>query len=125
MGEGKKHVRSAPSDLLKYPSIKRAKKVDSTDNPYKKLKERIETHSSSSKIEPRNVLHWFRSKDLRAEANRALHAASVQARESGSILITCFLYSPKDLQWHGTSLARSVSHLGGANRPRHARKGSL
>ncbi|KAI0505131.1 DNA photolyase, FAD-binding/Cryptochrome [Xylaria bambusicola] len=107
MGEGKKHERSASSDLLKHPSTKRAKEVDSTDNPYKKLKERIEAHSSLSNIKPRTVLHWFRSKDLRAEDNRALHAASQQARESGSTLITCFLYSPKDLQWHGTSPARS------------------
>ncbi|KAI1358315.1 DNA photolyase, FAD-binding/Cryptochrome [Xylaria arbuscula] len=107
MGEGKKHERSLSSDLLKHPSTKRAKEVDTIDNPFKRLAERIEAHTSSAKVKPRNVLHWFRSKDLRAEDNRALNAASQKARETGSVLLTCFLYSPEDLQWHGTSLARS------------------
>ncbi|KAI1348774.1 DNA photolyase, FAD-binding/Cryptochrome [Xylaria sp. FL0043] len=107
MGDGKKHERSESTDnVLKHPSTKRAKEVDTTDNPHKQLIGRLDK-LSSSKVKPRNVLHWFRSKDLRAEDNRALHAASQQAREAGSVLISCFLYSPKDLQWHGTSPARS------------------
>ena len=107
MGEGKKHERSLSSDLFKHPSMKRAKEVDARDNPFKKLAERIEAHTSSSKVKPRNVLHWFRSKDLRAEDNRALYVASQHVREAGSTLLTCFLYSPEDLQCRGTSPARS------------------
>ncbi|KAI8634571.1 FAD binding domain of DNA photolyase-domain-containing protein [Xylariaceae sp. FL1651] len=112
MGEGKKHGRTASIDnMLKHPSTKRAKEVDTADNPYNALVERLDNiNPSSSETKLRNVLHWFRSKDLRAEDNRALHTASQKAREGGnkdSVLISCFLYSPKDLQWHGTSPARS------------------
>ncbi|KAI0423796.1 FAD binding domain of DNA photolyase-domain-containing protein [Xylaria sp. FL1042] len=108
MGDGKKHERSESTDnVLKHPSTKRAKEVDTTDNPYKEFIGRLDKPPSPSNVNTRNILHWFRSKDLRAEDNRALHAASQQAREAGGALISCFLYSPKDLQWHGTSPARS------------------
>ncbi|KAI0196390.1 FAD binding domain of DNA photolyase-domain-containing protein [Astrocystis sublimbata] len=109
MGEGQKHERSASTDnVLKHPSTKRAKEVDTKDNPYNELISHLDK-SASEKVKPRNVLHWFRSKDLRAEDNRALHAVSQKAQEgeAGGALISCFLYSPKDLQWHGTSPARS------------------
>ncbi|KAI1305451.1 deoxyribodipyrimidine photo-lyase [Xylaria venustula] len=108
MGQAEKHERSkSTDDLFKHPSTKRAKEADTTENPYKILSGRLEKSAASSKVKPRNVLHWFRSKDLRAEDNRALHAASQKAQETGSVLLTCFLYSPQDLQWHGTSPARS------------------
>ncbi|GAW16522.1 hypothetical protein ANO14919_059520 [Xylariales sp. No.14919] len=81
MGQSKKHERSASSDLLKHPSTKRAKEVDTTDSPYKKLTARLDAHSSLSKVKSRNVLHWFRYKDLRAEDNCTLHGVVEGARK--------------------------------------------
>lgn len=99
-----KHARSASMDNgLKHPSTKRAKEIDN-DTPFDELKELLSKNKSDSK--PRNVLHWFRSKDLRSQDNRALHAASTKAKEGGGSLITLYLHSPKDLAWHGTSPAR-------------------
>ncbi|KAI1268239.1 DNA photolyase, FAD-binding/Cryptochrome [Xylariaceae sp. FL1019] len=109
MGEGKKHERSASTDnVLKHPSTKRAKEIDRSDTPYEELVERLDEAKDGKGDEgkTRNVLHWFRSKDLRAEDNTALRRASEKAKEGGG-LIACFLYSPEDLQWHGTSPARS------------------
>ncbi|KAI1333787.1 deoxyribodipyrimidine photo-lyase [Xylariaceae sp. FL0016] len=113
MTADKKHARAESADnvnALKHPSTKRAKEIDKSDNPYEELIEKMDkTQADAEDAKPRNVLHWFRSKDLRAEDNKALHAAAAKAKEGGqdSALITCFLYSPKDLQWHGTSPARS------------------
>lgn len=67
--------------------------------------EKVNKQKSDQKGE--NVLHWFRSKDIRAEDNRALSEASKKAREGSGHLLTCFLWSPKDLEWHGTSPART------------------
>ncbi|KAI0166026.1 deoxyribodipyrimidine photo-lyase [Xylariaceae sp. FL1272] len=104
MVQGKKHERSASADnVLKHPSTKRAKEIDRSDNPYDELTERLERAKGRGEGKTRNVLHWFRSKDLRAEDNRALRRASEKAKEGGA-LIACFLYSPKDLQWHGLRL---------------------
>ncbi|CAK1358834.1 unnamed protein product [Cercospora beticola] len=102
----KKHARSESSDNmdgLKHPSTKVAKKVDAHP-PFEKLASILEDTSSDSK--PKNVLHWFRSKDLRVQDNKALYAASEKAKDGGS-LITAYLHSPKDLEWHGTSPART------------------
>lgn len=99
-----KHARSASTDnALKHPSTKRAKEIDN-DTPFDQLKELLAKNKSDGK--PRNVLHWFRSKDLRSQDNRALHAASTKAREGGGSLITMYLHAPKDMEWHGTSPAR-------------------
>lgn len=86
------------------PSIKRAKEIDEA-SPYRTIEELLET-----KIQPestKNVLHWFRSKDLRLEDNRALHAANKQVQEGSGALITLYVHSPEDLEWHGTSPART------------------
>ncbi|EME39044.1 hypothetical protein DOTSEDRAFT_160926, partial [Dothistroma septosporum NZE10] len=106
----KKHARtpSEPSDYtshpeLKRPSTKRAKEIDH-DPPYEQLVSLVDSNDSSA--EPKNVLHWFRSKDLRLEDNRALHAASQKVQEGNGNLICVYLHSPKDLEWHGTSPAR-------------------
>ncbi|KAI5364665.1 Putative cryptochrome/DNA photolyase class 1, cryptochrome/DNA photolyase, FAD-binding protein [Septoria linicola] len=102
----KKHARSESSehiDGLKHPSTKVAKKVDAHP-PFERLVSLLESSSSDSK--PRNVLHWFRSKDLRMQDNKALYAASQKAKE-GDSLITAYLHSPSDLEWHGTSPART------------------
>lgn len=90
--------------MLKHPSTKRAKEIDAHP-PLDDLLERMNKQKEDPK--PRNVLHWFRSKDLRAEDNRALAAASKKAREGAGLLVTCFLWSPKDTEWHGTSPART------------------
>lgn len=103
----KKHARSESSDSidgLKKPSTKVAKKVDA-DPPFQQLTSLLESTSSDSK--PRNVLHWFRSKDIRMQDNKALCAASQKAKEGSGTLLSVYLHSPHDLEWHGTSPART------------------
>lgn len=101
----KKHARSESNDDgLKHPSTKVAKKVDDHP-PFEKLTTLLESTTSSSK--PKTILHWFRSKDIRMHDNKALAAASQKAQEGKAKLITCYLHSPKDLEWHGTSPART------------------
>ncbi|KAF4553188.1 FAD-binding domain of DNA photolyase-containing protein 1 [Elsinoe fawcettii] len=100
-----KHQRSPSSDnVLKHPSTKRAKEID-TENPLSQLYDTLDKQKHDQPT--RNVLHWFRSKDLRIEDNRGLHAASQQAQESKTNLIAMYLFSPKDLEWHGTSPVRT------------------
>lgn len=100
-----KHARSNSSeDNLKHPSTKIAKKIDAHP-PIQQLDEALENNKSNHPV--RNVLHWFRSKDIRQEDNRALSAASEKAKDGKGSLITMYLLSPKDMQWHGTSPARS------------------
>ncbi|KAK7908359.1 hypothetical protein PG985_015662 [Apiospora marii] len=109
-----KHERSVSQEnVLKHPSTKRAKEIDGPDNPWDELLERMEKRVDASATKPRNVLHWFRSKDLRAEDNRALHAASLKAKEGSGALLTCFLFSPQDIEWHGASTARTNFMLEG------------
>lgn len=91
-------------DGLKHPSTKRAKEIDAHP-PLDELLEKVNKQKSDQKTE--NVLHWFRSKDIRAEDNRALSQASKKASEGSGSLLTCFLWSPKDFEWHGTSPART------------------
>jgi deoxyribodipyrimidine photo-lyase len=91
-------------DGLKHPSAKRAKEIDANP-PLERLLEKVNKQKSDQKAQ--NVLHWFRSKDIRSEDNRALSRASEKAREGSGHLLTCFLWSPKDLEWHGTSPART------------------
>lgn len=100
-----KHARSTSTDdVLKHPSTKRAKEIDN-DTPFDNLTKLLSKNKSD--LKSRTVLHWFRSKDLRLQDNRALHAASSKAKESNTNLITMYLHSPKDLEWHGTSPART------------------
>nr|POF05455.1 deoxyribodipyrimidine photo-lyase [Quercus suber] len=110
----KKHERSESHDgsydyiddsALKHPPTKRAKEIDA-DTPFEQLNEALQ-RTTKSDVQPRNILHWFRSKDLRQEDNRGLHAAAQKAKEGSSSLITMYLFSPKDMEWHGTSPARS------------------
>lgn len=113
MVQSKKHARSDNQthdgyidveNALKRPSTKRAKQIDA-DTPFSQLEGLLE--KTRKDVKPRNVLHWFRSKDVRAEDNKALHAASQKAKEGSGSLITMYLFSPKDMEWHGTSAARS------------------
>lgn len=100
----KKHARTTSQDAgLSHPSTKRAKEIDA-DPPYDQLLSALE--SSKSSETPNNVLHWFRSKDLRMHDNRGLHAASTKAKEGKKNLMGLYVYSPKDMEWHGTSPAR-------------------
>ena len=99
-----KHARSPSQEKgLQRPSTKRAKEIDEHP-PMEELASLLE--EQTSKPSPRNVLHWFRS-DIRMEDNRALDAASKKAKEGKGSLITCYLFSPKDMESHGTSPARS------------------
>ena len=100
-----KHARTDnEDDGLRHPTTKRAKEID-THPPLDILDENLEKQSHDHPV--RNVLHWFRSKDIRAEDNRALHAASQKAKEGKGSLLTMYLFSPKDMDWHGTSAART------------------
>ncbi|KAK3710204.1 hypothetical protein LTR37_010425 [Vermiconidia calcicola] len=105
VASGKKHARSEDTEdpALKHPDPKRAKEIDA-DTPYAQLVDLLKKNNSDHK--PRNVLHWFRSKDIRQEDNIALNAASRKAKEGSANLITMYLHSPRDLEWHGTSPAR-------------------
>lgn len=103
-----KHAREEKDiyngDNLKHPSTKRAKEIDA----HPPLQELVELLDKQKQDQPvKNVLHWFRSKDLRQEDNKALHAASQKAKESGAMLLSMYLFTPKDMEWHGTSAARS------------------
>jgi deoxyribodipyrimidine photo-lyase len=102
-----KHARS--DDLydaaLSHPSTKRAKEVDQ-HTPMEELIKLLEQQKAEAP-KTKTVLHWFRSKDLRISDNKALHAASTLAKKNNAPLITAYLHSPKDLEWHGTSAARS------------------
>ena len=102
--KAKMSKRSEADDpTTQHPSTKRAKKIDDA-NPYDKLKDLLEGQASDSK--PTKVLHWFRSKDLRLEDNRALHDASETAKESNVPLICMYVNCGPEFQWHGTSPAR-------------------
>lgn len=94
---------STDDPALKRPPPKRAKEIDQ-HTPFDELQDILGNGNSDHK--PRNVLHWFRMKDVRQEDNIGLHKASRKAKEGSGSLITMFLYSPKDDEWHGTSPAR-------------------
>lgn len=101
----KRHERSlSHEDVLRHPSNKRAKEIDAHP-PLDILLDKLKNQKPNAKT--RNVLHWFRSKDLRAEDNRALSEASKKAKEGSGSLLSCFLWSPQDIEWHGTSPART------------------
>jgi deoxyribodipyrimidine photo-lyase len=95
---------NSQENVLRHPSTKRAKEIDSHP-PYAELRSFMSKQRSAPKA--RNVLHWFRSKDIRAEDNRALHFAAAKAKEVKGALLAVYLFSPKDLEWHGTSPART------------------
>ena len=89
---------------LKHPSTKRAKQVDA-DTPLSQLYSALDSQHVKSDVT--NVVHWFRSKDLRIEDNIALHSASQLAQEKKKPLITIYLWCAEELEWHGTSPART------------------
>ena len=93
----------ADVDISKHPSTKRAKQIDA-ELPYDELKERLEAQASDKDVT--KVVHWFRSKDLRIQDNRALSDASAVAKEAGKPLIAVYLNCPAEFRWHGTSPAR-------------------
>ncbi|KAI9716756.1 MAG: hypothetical protein M1828_007563 [Chrysothrix sp. TS-e1954] len=101
-----KHERSSSQDdALRHPSTKRAKEVDQ-HTPMSEL-DSLLSDEKSNNATPRNVLHWFRSKDIRMQDNKALSAASQKAKEGKGSLLTMYLFSPADMDWHGTSPART------------------
>lgn len=89
---------------LKHPTTSRAKEIDA-NTPYEALQSLLESQKDNNDI--RGVLHWFRSEDLRIHDNRALHAASELAKEASVPLICVYLHCPAELNWHGTSPART------------------
>jgi deoxyribodipyrimidine photo-lyase len=89
---------------LKHPSTKRAKQIDA-ETPFHTLIGALGSQDSIDNVE--NVIHWFRSKDLRIQDNKALHNASSFAKEQSKPLICAYIYCPEEFEWHGTSPARS------------------
>ena len=89
---------------LKHPSTKRAKQVDE-DTPMSNLLSALSSQKSVNEV--KTVIHWFRSKDLRIQDNKALHNASLLAKEKSTPLICVYVYAPEEFNWHGTSPARS------------------
>jgi len=105
----KREAPEAPPgyENLKHPSAKRAKEIDE-NSPYSELQDLLKKVKDKGKGgEVKNVVHWFRSKDLRLGDNRGFYAASQKAQEGKGALIGLYLYTPKDLEWHGTSPART------------------
>ncbi len=89
---------------LGHTSTKRAKQVDA-ETPYDHLLEALKAQKAKEDVS--NVVHWFRSKDLRIQDNIALHNASSAAKKAGKPLICIYLHCPAELSWHGTSPART------------------
>ncbi len=89
---------------LQHPSTKRAKEIDA-DTPYNELVSQLDSQDSIDDV--KNVIHWFRSKDLRIHDNKALHNASSLAKQKSKPLICVYVYCPEEFEWHGTSPARS------------------
>ena len=93
---------------LKHPSTKRAKEVDE-HLPYDQLKEALDNQNTQDSVS--TVVHWFRSKDLRIQDNKGLHAASSLAKKEGKPLVCLYVYCAAEFQWHGTSPARCDFNL--------------
>ena len=105
MSKRSEHPTGEDHPELKHPSIKVAKKIDAPDTPYDKLVGAIDSQEGVSKVT--GVAHWFRSKDLRIQDNKGLHSASQLAKENNVPLITFYLWCTPELEWHGTSPART------------------
>ena len=99
-----KHDASEEHPELKHPSTKRAKTIDA-ETPMSQLTEALDSQDSIDDV--KNVIHWFRSKDLRIHDNKALYHASLLAKEKSKPLICVYVFCPKEFEWHGTSPARS------------------
>ncbi len=89
---------------LQHPSTKRAKQIDA-DTPFNELVQHLDSQDSIEDV--KQVIHWFRSKDLRIHDNKALHNASFLAKQKSKPLICVYVYCPEEFEWHGTSPARS------------------
>jgi deoxyribodipyrimidine photo-lyase len=89
---------------LVHPTTKRAKQVDA-HTPYEQLQELLAEQKSGN--EAKKILHWFRSKDLRIQDNKGLHAASELAKKEGKPLLCAYVNCPAEFEWHGTSPART------------------
>lgn len=102
----RKEPETVPDDHpeLQHPSTKRAKEVDA-NTPYEDLKTKLESQNTDRDV--KKVLHWFRSEDLRIHDNRALHDASELAKESSVPLVCTYIHCAAELNWHGTSPART------------------
>ena len=98
-----KHKAEGHPELL-HPSTKRAKQIDA-DPPFYQLQELVNSQDEISDV--KQVVHWFRSKDLRIQDNKALHHASLLAQEKSKPLVCVYLHCPEEFEWHGTSPARS------------------
>lgn len=99
-----KHAAEDEHPELRHPSTKRAREIDA-DTPFNELTQALDAQDEIAEV--KNVVHWFRSKDLRIHDNKALHHASLLAKEKSKPLICAYVYCPEEFEWHGTSPARS------------------
>lgn len=88
----------------KHPTTKRAKEIDA-HTPYDELASLLSDQKEPKSVQ--NILHWFRSKDLRIYDNKGLHAASDLAKSADKPLLCVYLNCPAEFRWHGTSPART------------------
>lgn len=95
---------SPNASKFQHPSVERAKTIDE-HIPYQGLYEILKNQPEIDKPEEA-VVHWFRSKDLRIQDNKALYHASQRAKNSYKPLFCIYLYCPEEILWHGTSAAR-------------------
>lgn len=93
---------------IKSPSIQRAKEVDQ-HTPYQKLQTLLSRQEQAEKTT--QVIHWFRSQDLRIHDNKALYAASQKAKDTNTPLVCLYTYCEETLKQHGISPARTYFNL--------------
>lgn len=108
----KRSASSNSSDIfkdpgLKHPTVERARKIDE-DLPYERLRLKLNQAHKTDFV--RNVLHWFRTKDMRAEDNKGLASAAKLLKEKNSTgkLLTLFVVCPAELDFHGVGSARRM-----------------
>ena len=80
----------------KHPTTKRAKEIDANPS-YGELTGLLSDQGDVKDV--KNVLHWFRSKDLRIHDNKALNAASEFARKSDKPLLCAYVNCPAEFRW--------------------------
>lgn len=92
---------------LKHPTVERAREIDE-DLPYERLRHKLNQAHKSNTV--KNVLHWFRTKDLRAEDNKGLANAAKLLKEKNpkGKLLTLLILSPAELDFHGVGSARRM-----------------
>ena len=94
---------------FRHPTLERAQEVDNVV-PFASLQAKLNKSKSSNSG---SAVHWFRTKDLRAEDNVGLTAAAKRAEKHGSSLFTIFVFNREELRSHGVGNNRNAFMLQG------------